>query len=356
MDPRFAQLAEDGAHFYGAEMFAKPEWKNNFNLAMDAQPHTFTTPNAGIPAFLTQIVDPDIIRILFAPVKAAQIFGEVKKGDWLTQTAIFPMVEHTGEVSSYGDWNNNGRTGLNVGFPQRQSYLYQIIKEAGDLEIERAGLAKIAWNAELDRAAVDILNRFQNTTYFFGMAGLQNYGLLNDPSLPASLTPATKTAGGTTWFTSGGAPNATANEVYNDILQLFEQLVVQAGGLVDVDMGEALTMVLSPAASVALKFTNAFGITVEGMLKQSFPNIKMETAVQYGAVSATNPQGFAAGNFVQLIATRFGGQETGYMAFSEKLRTHPVVRDLSSYKQKMTQGTWGAIIRMPLAIASMVGI
>jgi hypothetical protein len=38
------------------------------------------------------------------------------------------------------------------------------------------------------------------------------------------------------------------------------------------------------------------------------------------------------------------------------MRTHPIVKDLSSYKQKVTAGTWGAIIRFPLGIASMVGV
>ncbi|EOZ5277360.1 hypothetical protein ACQSIR_005146, partial [Escherichia coli] len=33
-----------------------------------------------------------------------------------------------------------------------------------------------------------------------------------------------------------------------------------------------------------------------------------------------------------------------------------VVVDLSAYKQKKTGGTWGAIIRQPLAFASMLGV
>lgn len=356
-NPDFAMLSERGCTLWGAQDWMPAEWKHNFALAMDAQPALATTPNTGIPSFLTTIVDPSIITILFAPNKAAKIFGEVKKGDWTTQTAMFPMVEYTGEVSSYGDWNNNGRTGLNTQFPQRQAYLYQIIKEYGELEMERAGLARIAWASELDKASVMMLNKFQNFSYFFGIASLENYGLLNDPSLSASLTPATKAAGGTTWFTSGGAPNATANEVYNDIVALYEQLVTQANGLVDIDAEVSMTLAMAPQVAVALKFTNTFGITVKGMLTESFPNIKIETAVQYGKANAgdTN-QGIAGGNFLQLITQSIGGQDTGYCAFNEKLRTHKMVIDLSSYKQKATQGTWGSIIRMPFGISSMLGV
>lgn len=356
MNPDFAQLAERGAHFWGPEqVFAEDAWKSNFNLAMDAQPQLVTEPNAGIPMWLTAFIDPTIITVLFSPLKAAKIFGEVKKGDWLSQTALFPIVEYTGEVSSYGDFNNNGRTGLNVDFPNRQAYLYQIIKEYGELEMERAGLARIAWAAELDKAAINVLNRFQNNSYFFGIAGLQLYGGLNDPNLTASLTPSLKAAGGTTWFVNGN-PNATANEVYNDILSIYEQLVLQAGGIVELDMEQSLVLAMAPAVQVALDFTNTYGITTRQMLKNAFPNMRFETAVQYGVQSASNVPGIVAGNYVQLIAENAGGQDTAFAAFTEKLRTFKIVIDLSSYKQKAAQGTWGTVIRQPYAIASMIGV
>jgi hypothetical protein len=355
-DQDFDRLEASGVHLFGAEAWLQPEWMNNFDLAMDAQPALSTTPNNAIPAWLTSIVDPSLIRILFAPNKAAKIFGEVQRGDWTMQTAYFPIVEYTGEVSSYGDYSNNGRTGLNTDFPNRQAYLYQIIKEYGQLELARAGLARIAWAAELDRAAIEILNKFQNLTYFYGVQGLENYGLFNDPSLSASLTPATKANGGVTWFTNTGSPNASANEVYNDIVAVYEQLVLQAGGHVEIDMETPIVLAMSPALQVALTFTNSFNVNVEDLLRKSFPRIRLETAVQYGKLTTSNPQGVAAGNFMQMIAETVGGQDTGYMAFNEKLKTHNIVIDLSSYKQKASQGTWGAIIRQPFAIASMIGM
>lgn len=351
----FEQLAVAGAHFYGDPVEIEPSWGRDYTLAMDAQPHLLTHASAGIPAWLTSFIDPTIIEILFSPLKAAKIFGEVKKGDWLTQTALFPVVEYVGEVSSYGDYNNNGHTSLNVDFPNRQAYLYQIIKEYGELEMERAGLARISWVSELDKAAINILNRFQNNSYFFGIAGLQNYGGLNDPNLNASLTPAPKAAGGVTWFVNGN-PNATANEVYNDILAVYTQLVAQAGGIVELDQEQRLVLVMSPGIQVALEFTNTFGITARQMLRNAFPNMRMETAVQYGIQSATNPFGVVAGNYIQLIAEGAGGQDTAFAAFNEKLRTHRLVIDLSSFKQKMTQGTWGTVLRQPYAVASMVGV
>jgi len=78
--------------------------------------------------------------------------------------------------------------------------------------------------------------------------------------------------------------------------------------------------------------------------------------VQYGVLSASNPQGIAGGNFMQLIAKELDGQETGYCGFNEKMRAHKLIPQMSSYKQKVSAGTWGCILRMTSTIASMLGI
>jgi hypothetical protein len=338
----------------GPTTYTPDDFKDDYNLAMDAMPTMVTGLNSAVPFMLTTMIDPQVYKVLFAPNKAATIFGEVRKGTWLDQTAMFPIVEHVGEVTTYGDYNEGGHAGANTNWPQRQSYLFQTSKEYGDLELERAGLGRINWVSELDQAAALVMNKFANLTYFFGLAGLQNYGLINDPALGAALTPGTKAAGGQGWFTVGGVPNATANEVYNDILAIFTQLVRQTAGLVDRE--SKLCLALDPASHVALGFVNVYGLIARKMLEDEFANLRIETAVQYGARTASNPQGNAAGNLVQLIAEDLEGQDTGYCAFNEKMRSGTIVRAVSSYKQKLTGGTWGAIIRMPAAIASMVGI
>ena len=342
----------------GAEVvrYLPDEWKFNAQLAMDAtsnQPSLSTDPNAGIPALLTTSIDPEVVRILFSPNKAAIIFGERRAGTWLDQTRIFPVAEHAGEVSSYGDYAGNGEVQVNTDFPNRQAYLFQTIKEYGELELERMGLAKLNWVSEKDQAAALVMNKFMNLTYFFGVQNLQNYGLLNDPNLNASITPATKAAGGTAWI-QNGVVVATANEVFNDIQSIYLQLVNQCNGLIAADA--KMTLAMSPASEVALTATNTFNVNVHDLLKKNFPNLKVETAVQYGALSSTNPQGISGGNLVQLIVGDIEGQTTGWMAFNEKMRAHPIIREMSSFRQKVTGGTWGAIIRMPFAIASMLGV
>lgn len=348
-----AQFESLGAVFPDVTSYIPTAWKKDHRLAFDAQPALATAPNSSIPTMLTTMIDPAIYEILFAPLKAAEILGEVKKGDWTDQTAMFPTVEHTGEVSSYGDYSTNGSAGANTNFPQRQSYLYQTVEQYGELEVARAGVARINWISELNQAAARALNTFQNYTYFFGVQGLQNYGLLNDPNLSGPLTPAPKAFGNNRWITNG-VITATANEIYADIQSLLLQLIQQTQGLVNKET--PVVLALSPGSEFALTATNSFNVNVNDLLKKNIPNIRIVSAVQYGVQAADNPQGVAAGNFVQMIAETVGGQQTGYCAFNEKMRSHPLIRDLSSWKQKMTAGTWGAIIRQPFAISSMIGI
>lgn len=304
-------------------------------LAADAQPALVTVSNAGIPAFLANYVDPEVIRVLTTPNKAAQILGERKKGDWTTATAMFPVVESTGETSSYGDFNNNGSTGSNINWESRESYAFQTITQWGERELAMAGLASIDYAAQLNVASALVMDKFLNKSYFFGIAGLRNYGLLNDPALFTPIGP----IGGTTWATKDGAA------VYADIAALYGQLVSQTGGILD--MNARMTLAMSPAASVNLTKTNQYNVNVTDQLKKNFPNMRVETAVEYSTVG---------GELVQLIADNLAGQDTGYAAFADKMHAHAVVVDLSSFRQKKSGATWGAIIRMPNAIAQMLGV
>jgi hypothetical protein len=324
----------------GAKDYLKPDFAENFQMAMDAQPTMVTANNAGIPAYFTNYVDPELIRVLVTPMKAAEIIGEVKKGDWTTLTAQFPIVESTGETSSYGDFNNNGMTAANVNWVPRQSYHYQTHTRWGERELDMYGAARIGYAAELNVASALVLNKFQNKSYFFGIDGLMNYGLLNDPSLTASITPnATGIGGAVTWSTKDG------QAVYDDIVKLYGQLVSQTKGLIE--RTDPMTLAMSPSAEVNLTKTNMYNVNVSDLLKKNFPNLRVETAVEYST---------DAGELVQLIADRLGEQDTAYAAFTEKMRAHAVVVEESSWKQKKSGGTWGAIIRQPLGIASMIGV
>lgn len=296
------------------------------SLAMDAD--LITTPNAGILSLFTTYVDPKVIEVLVEPMKAAQIFGETKKGSWTDDFLQFPIAESTGETSSYDDFSENGMSGTNVNWETRDTYYYQTIVELGEREVARAGAAKLDWVARKQISAALTLNKFQNKTYFNGVSGLRNWGLLNDPSLLPAITP-----------TSWAAKDAAA--IYADIQALYAKLIEQTQGLVD--RNERMTLILSPEAETHFTKTNQYNVNVTDQLKKNFPNMRIETAPEMST---------AAGEAIKLIVDSYEGVDTVEPTFTEKMRVHPMVLGLSSWRQKRSQGTVGTIIYRPMMVAS----
>jgi len=342
-NPEFDYLAEQfGIVLPDAVGYYNPD------IAMDAQPSLVTVSNSGVPAFLLNYFDPKIVEILTAPLKATEILPEAKKGTWVDVTAMFETAEYTGEASSYGDYSETGSAGLNTTFPQRQNYLAQTMTQWGELELERAGRGRIDLASRKQIASAKILEKFMNNSFFYGIQGIQNYGILNDPSLPPPITPGPKewnsnNPGG--WIVNN-AQVATANEVYADIQSLVTQVINNSVGVVTAE--SPFRLVLAPQSSGALNSVTTFNVSVADMLKKNYPKMEVVTAAQYA--------NSASGNIVQVIATEVDGNPTGVCAFSEKMRAHRIVPGTSSFKQKKTCGTFGAIIWYPIAFASMVGV
>lgn len=293
----------------------------------DAAP-LLTAPNAGILSVFTTYVDPRVIEVLVQPMKAAEIFGETKKGSWTDDFLTFAMAESTGETSSYDDFSENGMSNANVNWETRDTYFYQTIIELGDREVARAGAAKLDWVARKQISAALVLNKFQNKSYFYGISGLRNYGILNDPSLlPAVTLP--------TWVDADG------QVVYNGLARLYAELVSQTGGLVD--RSTPMILLLSPKADAAFTRTNMYNVNVSDQLRKNFPNLQVEVAPEMST---------PAGEAMKLIVKDYEGVSTVEPTFTEKMRVHPMVLGLSSWRQKRSQGTVGTIIYRPMFVAS----
>lgn len=301
-------------------------------IAFDAQPEMITIANAGIPAFLSNYFDPNLIEVLQTPMKAAEIAGETKKGDWVTTVTTFGMIESVGEVSAYGDYNNGGNADVNSNFPQRQSFHYQTITQWGEKELAYNGLASIDLASRKNVSSALVLNKFQNLTYFYGVAGLQNYGLLNDPALLPPIIPLVN------WTA------ATAEQIFTDFVRIMQTLISQGNGTIDAEVRG--TVALSPMNAINLNKTNQYNVNVFDQIAKNFPGLRFKTAPEYNT---------ASGELVQIIVDEVEGQETLTAAFTEKMRAHAMVIDLSSWKQKKSQGTWGTVIYRPVFVASMLG-
>lgn len=285
--------------------------------------------NGGVPALLTTWLDPSHVDVLVAPMRMAEIFSEVKKGDRTTSSVGIRIRELNGETSTYGDFNDNGVSGSNNNWVYRQPYAYQTHVKVGEIETEIAAAANISIVSDEIESSILTLNKFQNQTYLYGVAGLQNYGVLNDPSLLPDII-------GTNWN------SATAEEIFAEFQKLYGQLVTQAKGLVKARDG--MTLILSPAMEAHLHKTNSFGFNVYDLLTKNYPNLKIESVPEYST---------AGGERLQLILDQYLGRKTVELAFPDKLRTHAVEVKTSGWLQKRSQSTLGAIVYYPVFIAGM---
>lgn len=302
--------------------------------AVDLTPHLIGSANAGIPSFLTTYVDPKVIDVLVAPMKAAEIVGESKKGDWTTLNATFIQAEPLTKVATYGDYSADGDSSVNVNYPQRQSYFFQTWTRWGERELEMYGAGRVDFAAQLNYASALGLAKFMNSAYLFGVAGMQNYGMTNDPNLP------TPVAAPAVWGTT-----STPDAMFNSLVTMFKQLQVQSAGVIEMD--DEIVIGLPPTALADLSNANTYGLAAIKLVKDAFPKMRFVTVPEFDT---------ASGRLVQMWAPKVEGQDTATCAFTEKMRAHTIEKYSSYYRQKKSAGTWGFILWRPFAVTQLLGV
>ena len=305
-------------------------------IASDA---AITAPNVGVPAVLTTYVDPSIVRILTAPRNARKIFGERKTGDWTTSSAMFKAIENVGTIAPYADFSNAATSDVNVVYPERDNFVYQTTIRYGEREMAMLGKAAIELASEKQISAAEILDVAANKYYLKGVAGKRIYGLLNDPNLPSDISPTTVRSTVVLWSAK------TTVEIYDDIIKIFGKLAEHSNGRIGVDAD--LVLACPPAIMVLLGKTTDYGKSVLDMLKNYFTRIEFVTLPELKAGDT---------NSVLMCARDVDGSPVAELAFSEKMRAHQLIPEVSSYKQKFSAGTFGAVVLRPFAIQIMTGV
>lgn len=338
------QITFEQAKSYGFDFGRNArQWITEDNMPQILQDAALIThANSTVPAELLAYIDPTVIEIMTAPRNARELFAEEKRGDWTTPYFKWRADEVTGSTSAYSDFGQFGVSGVNSEWHTREQYRFQTIIEYGDLEQDMAAQVKINLAAAKQRAAATTIDIDANKFYLLGVEGKEIYGSLNDPNLPAAVSPIS-VSGVTAW----SGKDAIAR--YNDVIKLFTTLVTQLNGLIDEK--SPLKFVMSPATRTLLAEPTALGLTVMKMLQDYFPAAEFVSLPQLGSAHAP-----AATETLMIIAPEVLGNQTGLLGFGEKIRMGRIVPSLSSFAQKVTGTTYGGVIRVPAAIAQMTGI
>ena len=200
----------------------------------------------------------------------------------------------------------------------------------------------IDFAASKQRAAATVIDIDANRFYLLGVQGKEIYGILNDPDLPPAIVAEPNGTGTVNTNWSG----KTTQQIYDDVLGLFSELVSQSAGLID--NNTPLILALSPASSVFLGAATDFNVSVLDMLNKYFLNLKIVTLPELASPTS--------GNTAFLIAPEIAGMPTGELGYGEKILAGRVVPKLSALKQKYVSGTYGGLVLIPFAFAQMTGV
>jgi hypothetical protein len=299
-----------------------------------------TYSNTAVPPELSLYVDPKVVEILTAPRAARLLLSESKKGDWQHEYFKFRVDELVGREVPYSDNANDGSSDVNSNWLSREQYRFQTTISYGELEMNVAGLSLLDLVGAKQRAAATILDVAANKYAFYGVAGKHIYGFLNDPNLPAA-----QAVGAGATSTKIGWSGKLPEEIYADILECFQNLVVQTQGLVT--QTQPLKLALTPGMSVHLAKASQFNVSVQDMLNKFFSNLEIVPVPELNTLG---------GERAVLFAPTLQNSATAELPFSEKLRTHALIQQASSYEQKYSSTTYGCVIYYPMAFSSITGM
>ncbi len=320
-----------------------PTQGDTAKIAMDAALQT--TANVNVPALFSTFYSPEVVEILQAPMLSTQIFGEEKRGDWKDTQTLFPVAEYVGRTTAYTDFGRGPTSDVNVDMCVRDTYKFQTFIQCGDLEQELTAAEKLNLLSMKQEAAARAIQIDQNLFNFYGVAGKTIYGLLNDPALPAAITPASISTGASS--TSTAWEDKTGVQIYNDILALFNQIAGASAGYID--FNSPLKLCVPPSIFAYLAKVTDLGVApVLQTLKGFFPNLEILSIPQM-----EDEDGVCT---AMLIAPEVAGKKTAAFGFLDKLKTYRVVLEHSSMSQKWGSSTTGCLLFRPFAIARMTGI
>ncbi len=327
------QLEEQGVKIYNLKGVIQGD------AVMDADsgvPTNISSANIGVPVELLTYISEKPIKVLTAPRNATKLFKEIVQGDWTTERLKYRLAEEIGNVAPYQDYSELGVSDVNNEWIPTDVFRFQTMIKYGDLEVARNAQAKVALVEGKQSSAANTLALYGNRYYMFGVNGLNIYGIVNHPLLPASLTPAT-VGGQTSWSAKG------ADAIYDDCVAIVNNLIANSQSLITA--ADKLKMGISSNLLGYLNKKNTFGLSVIAMLKDSYQGIEIIPIPEFAT---------EAGDYVAIFPEEVLGNPVGECVTPMKLRTFQVIPEASSFKQKAASATCGWRLYMPFAYSRML--
>ena len=311
---------------------------------MDAAVAGITTPSTTTPIQFLQHWLPDIIETVTAAREADEIMGIDFVGNWYDEAIIQTILEKTGQAVPYGDHTDIPLSSWNTNFEVRDIVRFEEGIQVGVLEEARAGVMNISSQSQKRAAAAEALDIERNNIAFFGYNEGNNktYGFLNDPNLPSYVTVATGAGASTNWSAK------TYNEITADIRTAFAALRTQTGNLFKPERDKA-KLVLSVEVMEYLNVENSFGKSVYDFIKQNYPNVTIESAVQLDGANG-------GANVMYLFAESINGKPVIKQLGVDRFRLIGVEKKAKVFLEDYSNATAGVLVTQPIGIVRYTGV
>lgn len=312
----------------------------------DAMPN-ITPNNIGMPAGILSQVSVEVAETILAYRSGDEALGGRRKLlDWEQQDYYLPLVEKTGSVEPYSDFDDSVASGLNVTFGRTGHYLFSTSYNVGEREAMQLAQGNInsdnyLISASLEALAVE-LNRVAFNGYVNNNGSFLVYGLLNNTSLNNYETSDKKFS------------DMTYLECVAFFAKAIAKLRSQTGN--NIQRGSKLRVVVASNAFdvLALKFTD-LGVDAITALINKFKELDVEITIT-PAIELDNANANQDVIYFILENSQGGISDTTTLGYSEIGRMSNVVLGTTYKQQKVSAGTTGAVIYKPSYIVRYTNI
>ena len=330
--------------------------KNNehaYSIVQQFRDDAYSTTSSGTPSYLTTVWTNKFYEVITRKTVFEEISHSFQQGTWGITNIKIPFISYASNYALYTDFGVQGDSSANVNWMDRQVVNFERPIIYGDLAVAQMSLGKIDLIGRLREATMRQIKLHQDAIGFFGYSANMNiYGLLNDPSLAPTIVAGNKLNGAglstpTLW------QYGSYFEIIADIIALRQSITNRAGGNDEDD--ELCYLLLPPSVWNYLLTTSPMGnMTVKDWIEQNYKNMRLIKAPLLQGTGT--PIGSSTPNYAVLIFDKIDNQECLLNAFVTLYNSHGVIRQASSYQEKISYSLGGAIVSNAIGIQIMRGI
>lgn len=359
----FNALMEKGIISYGT-----PGDEYSSSRVFNAAP-AVTTPNVNVPLGAMNYIFPQDIEIRTAIKTADKIATRQKIGEWGGSKMITIKVkEFNGQVTpDDGFANSTSRSTVNYSYITRG--VFPFAGYWGNTDMGRTTAAAFGEDLKSDDVAslMSSLAIAQNQIFFTGVkeknlktVGVDNpvYGLLNEPNLDGYNTVANNgidpSGNKSTYW-----EYKTVNQIYNDVLIAYKELINKSGGNIVSEGISSLKGKIKLAISLGTYYLLKTVQSTGTQWISAYELIKNNLGLQDEDIIPV-PQFNGAYNNEDVFYLIY--EETGVYGptilniYQELIRAYPIFQQHSEISQKIASQVSGCIVRYPMFVTRYTGI